>query len=102
MNNSIDSEQSYSAGADEESYDEEEENNRDEVEEVRKMSSKDTSRIFFSRVVVTLVLLLTAFAVTFATYTFLAKQETENFEIAVSFICLYTKLVWTKLMNSHL
>lgn len=85
MTNSINSEQSYSAGADTDSYDEEEEEvDRDEVEEIRKMSSKDTSRILFSRIVVTLVLLVTAFAVTFATYTFLAKQETENFEIAVS------------------
>ena len=76
------------AGTDEESdVDEEEsESDRDEVEEVRRMSSKDTSRILFWRVMVTMVLLLTAFAVTFTTYTFLAKQEKENFEIAVSFI----------------
>jgi hypothetical protein len=78
------SERSYSSHSDDdELYDEKEEIDRDEVNEVRKMSSKDTSRIFIWRVVVTLVLMLTAFAVTFATYTFLQRQEHENFKTAV-------------------
>lgn len=96
MNNSVDSDQSYSSGVEEDSYVEEEENDRNEVEEVRKMSSKDMTRIIFSRVMVTMVLLLTAFAVTFATYTFLAKQETENLEVAVRSIHYFlADLDWT-------
>jgi hypothetical protein len=57
---------------------------RDEVGEVRKMSSKDTNRLRLWRIVVTGVLLLTALAVTFTTYTLLKKQENENFKTAVS------------------
>jgi uncharacterized membrane protein YcjF (UPF0283 family) len=56
---------------------------RDEVGEVRKMSSKDTKRLRLWRIVVTGVLLLTAFAVTFTTYTLLKQQEDENFQTAV-------------------
>ena len=56
---------------------------RDEVGEVRKMSSKDTDRLRLWRIVVTGVLLLTAFAVTFTTYTLLKQQEDENFKTAV-------------------
>ena len=56
---------------------------RDEVGEVRKMSSKDTNRLRLWRIVVTGVLLLTAFAVTFTTYTLLKQQEDENFKTAV-------------------
>ena len=56
---------------------------RDEVGEVRKMSSKDTNRLQLWRIVVTGVLLLTAFAVTFTTYTLLKQQEDENFQTAV-------------------
>ena len=59
---------------------------RDEVGEVRKMSSKDTNRLRLWRIVVTGVLLLTAFAVTFTTYTLLEQQEDENFQTAVSHI----------------
>ena len=59
---------------------------RDEVGEVRKMSSKDTNRLRLWRIVVTGVLLLTAFAVTFTTYTLLERQEDENFQTAVSHI----------------
>jgi hypothetical protein len=78
------SQRSYSANSDDEDfYDNNEESDRDEVQEVRKMSSKDTSRIIVWRVVVTLVLMLTAFTVTFATYTFLRRQEHENFKTAV-------------------
>jgi hypothetical protein len=56
---------------------------RDEVDEVRKMSSKDTNRLRMWRLVVTGVLLLTAFAVTFTTYTLLKQQEDENFKTGV-------------------
>jgi hypothetical protein len=58
---------------------------RDEVNEVRKMSSKDTNRLRLWRIVVTSVILLTAFAVTFTTYTLLQQQEEENFKTAVRF-----------------
>ena len=58
---------------------------RDEVGEVRKMSSQDTFRLRLWRLVVTGVLLLTAFAVTFTTYTLLKQQEDENFQTAVRF-----------------
>jgi hypothetical protein len=44
---------SFSANSDDEGYDEEEEVNRDETKEVRKLSSKDTTRIRFWRVIVT-------------------------------------------------
>jgi hypothetical protein len=60
---------SFSANSDDKGYDEEEEADRDETKKVRKLSSKDTTRIRFWRLIVTLVLLLTAFAVTFTTYT---------------------------------
>ena len=62
---------------------------RDEVGEVRKMSSKDTNRLRWWRIVVTGVLLLTAFAVTFTTYTLLKQQEDENFKTAVRFMSLH-------------
>jgi uncharacterized membrane protein YcjF (UPF0283 family) len=78
------SERSFSANSDDESYVEKEEVDRDEVKEVRKLSSKDTTRIRWWRFVVTLVLLLTAFAVTFTTYTLLQQQEHKNFKTAVS------------------
>ena len=58
-------------------------NRRDEVGEVRKMSSKDTNRLRLWRIVVTSVILLTAFAVTFTTYSLLQQQEEENFKTAV-------------------
>jgi hypothetical protein len=75
---------SYSANSsDDESYNENDESDRDEVKEVRKLSYKDTTRIRLWRLVVTVVLLLTAFAVTFTTYTFLQQQEHENFVTAV-------------------
>ena len=61
-----------------------EEVDRDEVKEVRKIASRDTTRIRVWRFVITLVLLLTAFAITFATFTLLKQQENENFETAVS------------------
>ena len=58
---------------------------RDEVVEVRKMSSKDTKRLRLWRLVVTSVLLLTAFVITFTTYRLLEQQEDSNFQTAVSF-----------------
>ena len=58
---------------------------RDEVGEVRKMSSQDTNRLRFWRIVVMCVLVLTAFAVTFTTYTLLKQQEDENFKTAVRY-----------------
>jgi uncharacterized membrane protein YcjF (UPF0283 family) len=60
-----------------------EDRRRDEVVEVRKMSSRDSNRLRLWRVVVTCVLLLTAFAVTFTTFTLLTKQEEKNFKTAV-------------------
>ena len=65
-----------------------EEVDRDEVKEVRKIASRDTTRIRVWRFVITLVLLLTAFAITFATFTLLKQQENENFETAVRSINL--------------
>ena len=61
---------------------------RDEVGEVRKLSSKDTHRLRLWRLVVTCVLLLTAFAVTFTTYMLLKQQEDENFHTAVRIVDL--------------
>ena len=61
---------------------------RDELGEVRKMSSKDTNRLRVWRIVVTGVLLLTAFAVTFTTFTLLKQQEDENFKTAVRCVAL--------------
>lgn len=62
---------------------------RDEVGEVRKMSLKDTNRLRLWRIIVTGVLLLTAFAVTFTTYSLLKEQEEENFQTAVSHYHIY-------------
>lgn len=59
---------------------------RDEVREVRKMSSKDTNRLRVWRIVMTSVILLTACAITFTTYTLLVQQEDENFKTAVRFV----------------
>ena len=63
-------------------------NRRDEVVEVRKMSSKDTNRLRWWRVVMTGVLLLTACAITFTTYTLLEQQEDKNFKTAVRLLPL--------------
>ena len=57
---------------------------RDEVKEIRKLSRKDTNRIRLWRVVVTLVLLGTAVAVTLTTYNILLEKQNEIFEEAVS------------------
>jgi hypothetical protein len=60
---------SYSANSDDESYNEKEVD-RDEVQEIW-------------RLIVTLVLLLTAFAVTFTTFTLLQQQDHQHFMTAV-------------------
>lgn len=60
------------------------EEDRDEEQEVRNMSSKETFRVHLWRYVVTGVLLMTAVAVTFTTYSFLRRQEDDNFKTAVS------------------
>jgi hypothetical protein len=78
-----DSQRSLSSNLDDDNVTEIPEADRDELKEVRKMSSKDTFRVRMWRYVVTVVLMMTAFAVTFATYTFLQNQEVENFETAV-------------------
>ena len=57
---------------------------RDEVKEVRKLASKDTNRIKVWRYVITVVLCMTAVAVTVSTFTLLKQQEDENFQTAVS------------------
>ena len=57
---------------------------RDEVREVQKLASKDTTRLNVWRYVVTLVLLATAAAVTLTTYFFLKEEEQSNFLEAVS------------------
>jgi uncharacterized membrane protein YcjF (UPF0283 family) len=74
---------------------------RDEVGEVRKMSSKDTNRLRLWRWVVTGVLLLTAFAVTFTTYTLLEQQEDKNFQTAVRvwFVYLLILLLPSTMQN---
>ena len=59
---------------------------RDEVKEVQKMARKETARVVFWRVAVTVVLLLTAVAVTLTTYRFLINEEEEDFETAVSLL----------------
>ena len=56
---------------------------RDEVKEVQKMSQKDTSRVIFWRTAVTVVLLLTAVAVTLTTYKLLKKAQNDDVETAV-------------------
>jgi hypothetical protein len=56
---------------------------RDEVKEVYKLSAKDTLRVQIWRLAATSVLLLTATAVTYATYRFLKEAEKKSFETAV-------------------
>ena len=60
------------------------EESRDEKAEVYKMSAKDTFRVKLWRAAVTVVLLLTALAVTLTTYKFLKADETDSFKTAVS------------------
>jgi hypothetical protein len=86
---------SYSANSDDDSYNEKEEIDRDEVKEMRKLSSKDTTRIRLWRFVVTLVLLLTACAVTFTTYSLLQQQEHQNFVTAVCYVICFNLIIAT-------
>lgn len=72
----------FSSTKDEESFEPKE---RDEIREVQKIASKDTTRITVWRYVVTFVLLATALAVTLTTYFFLQEEETRNFTQAVSY-----------------
>lgn len=60
----------------------EESGGRDEIKEVEKSSRKDTASVRFWRAATTLVLLMTAFAVTFTTYKMLKAEEWETFETA--------------------
>lgn len=53
-----------------------------QVKELRKSSAKDTFRVHLWRTFMLLVLLATAFAVTYTTYRFLKEEETENFKTA--------------------
>ena len=57
---------------------------RDEVKEIEKITSKDTKSVNVSRLLATAALLVTAFMVTFATYSLLKQEERNNFEMAVS------------------
>ena len=57
---------------------------RDEVKEVEKATRAETNRLRLWRIVVTVVLLLTALAVTLTTYKLLQHQEHKSFETAVS------------------
>ena len=79
----LDKSESYFSENSLEDDDVNEEDERDEVKEIRKIASKDTKRMRLWRYVITVVLLLTAFAITFATYSLLKQQENENFETAV-------------------
>ena len=56
---------------------------RDEVKEIRNLSRQDTNRIHCWRLVVTLVLLGTAVAVTLTTYDILVEKQNTIFDEAV-------------------
>jgi hypothetical protein len=56
----------------------------DEIREVKRMAQEDTNRVNRWRITVTVVLLITAFCVTYTTYRLLKKDEKDNFETAVS------------------
>ncbi|CAB9497986.1 Receptor-type guanylate cyclase gcy [Seminavis robusta] len=58
------------------------EESRDEVKEVEKATSSDTHRLRLWRIVVTVVLLLTALAVTLTTYQLLRREQKQSFETA--------------------
>ena len=69
------------------------ESRRDAKKEVYKMSAKDTFRVQLWRFAVTVVLLLTAFTVTWTTYKLLKEEEQSNFEVAVSrFVCFFPSI----------
>ena len=58
---------------------------RDDISEIRKLSQKETFRILLWRIVVTGVLSVTAFAVTFATYRLLVREQHDSFKQGVSY-----------------
>ena len=68
-------------------------NERDEIEEVRKLSSKETARISRWRLVMAAVLLTTALIVTLTTFGFLTRAQNDSFKVAVrgsiSIPCLF-------------
>ena len=57
---------------------------RNEIEEVQKLSRKDTRRIRLWRVVIFSVLVATAAAVTMTTYKLLKNEQVKSFETGVS------------------
>ena len=65
----------------EENYSSEE---RDELDEVRKISSKETKRIRLWRIVLTVCLLATAAVITGTTFVLLKQEQEEAFVVAVS------------------
>lgn len=56
---------------------------RDEVQEIKRESSKDTARVRLLRVFVALGLAIMGAAVSYTAYELLVNQEEENFEDAV-------------------
>jgi hypothetical protein len=66
---------------------------RDEIKEVKKMSSHDSMWVRRWRYAVTGMLLMTAFIVTYITYSFLNDQEYENFVTAVSRVIKFVIVV---------
>ena len=56
---------------------------KDEMKEVMRMAQDDTNRVNRWRIMATLVLLITAFCVTYTTYRLLKIEEHNNFETAV-------------------
>ena len=60
------------------------EDERDEIAEVHKFSRKDTNRIRLWRLVIAMVLLVTALTVTLTTYKILKSEQDESFDTAVS------------------
>lgn len=74
---------------------------RNEVDEIKKLSSKDTSRVRRWRFLVTTCLLATAVAIATASYKFLASEQEAAFEEAVS--CNISDLQNTVVKNpSHI
>ena len=60
------------------------EEERDEIAEVHKFSRKDTNRIRLWRLIIAMVLLVTALTVTLTTYKILKSEQDESFDTAVS------------------
>jgi len=62
---------------------EEEGEKRDEIEEIRKATQKDNSRIRFWRIALATAIVATATLVTYITFSNLLKEQKTNFETAV-------------------